>query len=179
MWTVVHHSTASLHLCSCSYLVFLTPQAHNAKRDSSRAFESKPSFTLTLRKYSLSIQRYNTTMWWCAIDAHDPYNPCQRRWMCTDKILTFPARFPFFLNVGGGGFVVEVFPIEYADVKRMKLQWKQSKRRYQTMPRWSLYNLTTTVSSSEGWKQYSSTTNAFYYHHCFFLGQNWACCWTS
>ena len=100
MWTVVHHSTASLHLFSCSYLVFLTQQAHNANGDSSLAFAFKPSFTLTLRKYGLSIQRYSITMWLCAIDAHDPYNPCQRRWMCNDKILTFPARFSFFRHVG-------------------------------------------------------------------------------
>ena len=179
MWTVLQPSTVSLRLFSYLDLVFMTKQALKRRGNSALGFDIRPMFTSALRKYSSPIQQHSTDLWQCATDPHDPYNHCQRHLLCNSKILTFPARFPFFLNVGGGGFVVEVFPIEHVDVKRVKLQWKQSKRRYQTMPRWSLYNLTTTVSSSEGWKQYSSTTNAFYYHHCFFLGQNWACCWTS
>ena len=100
MWTSLHHSTASLHLSSCSYFVFLTQQALSAREESSRAFAFKTSFTSTLRKYGLSTQHHSTTMRWCATDAHDLYNPCQRRWMCNSKILTFPARFSFFRHVG-------------------------------------------------------------------------------
>ena len=176
MWTSLHPSTASLHLFSCPYLVFLTQQALSArgesivhlspKHGSHWHYESMVCSLSTTKKAGDGAQSMHATHTSLA-----NVTGC-----ATAKYWRFQLDFHFSDMWGGGGCVVELLACEQIDGNRVKGQWNQSNRRNQTLSWGSSYGLTTTVSSSGGWKHCASTINTFYYYHWLIFGKNWACC---